>query len=417
MKVLIVSATDTIGGAARAAYRLHSELLASGVNSQMLVLARHSDDHSVLGARSKMQALFRGCLPTFDQLPVRLYGNRERTLFSAAWFRFSGIPKIINELNPDIVHLHWICGGMLAIDDIARIKAPFVWSLHDNWPFTGGCHIMWDCTRYLERCGCCPILGSHIDFDLSRIIYQNKKRAYAKVENLTLVGLSNWIVKCAKNSSLFKNIPAIRIPNLINTATFSPVSQAVARELMQLPPDKKILVFGAVKATSDINKGFKQLCEALDYLERDDVELVVFGSGEPAGKPVFRFKTRYIGCVADDLTLRVLYSAANCVIVPSLQENLSNIIMESLACGTPVAAFDVGGNSDLIDHRVNGYLAKPFASNDLAEGINWILDTSDSAQLALNARAKIIREFASDVVVKKYVELYRQVLGNYSTSG
>ena len=148
MKVLIVNTSDIEGGAARAAYRLHKALLTEGVDSQMLVQSKSSDDFTVLGPQTKFQKAMGKLRPTLDSIPVRRYPERTKTLFSPSWVPFAGLVDKINAINPDVVHLHWIAGGMMRIEDLAKINAPIVWSLHDNWAFTGGCHIMWECERY-----------------------------------------------------------------------------------------------------------------------------------------------------------------------------------------------------------------------------------------------------------------------------
>jgi len=160
MKVLIVNAADIEGGAARAANRLHHALLAEGVETQMLVQSKASDDFTVIGPGTKIQKGFGKIRPILDSLPVRRYKKRTKTLFSPAWVPFSGVVDRINALQPDVVHLHWVAGGILRIEDIARIKAPIVWSLHDMWPFTGGCHYDENCGAFRQQCGDCKVLQS-----------------------------------------------------------------------------------------------------------------------------------------------------------------------------------------------------------------------------------------------------------------
>jgi len=411
MKILIINSSDIDGGAARAAYRLHKVLLSERVDSTMLVQRKNSDDWSVIGAKSKKEMFINLLRPTLDVLPLRFYKDRTKTLFSPAWSGNKSILKMIKKLNPDIVHLHWICGGMLKIEDILKIKKPIVWTLHDNWVFTGGCHIMWECKRYIDSCGACPRLGSDKEHDLSRRVWLRKKKTFTKIDDLTIVGLSNWIFTASKESSLLKEKRHINLPNLIDTTIFKPHDKTKSRELWKLPKDKKLILFGAMSATSDINKGFKELSQALEKLDSDNIEFVVFGSSAPKNPPNFKFKTHFMGHLHDDVSLVTLYSAVDVMIVPSLQENLSNAIMESLSCATPVVSFDVGGNSDMIEHHKNGYLAKPFEPSDLAKGIKWVLETPDYNQLCKNAREKVLKEFDSKVVAKKYIELYREVLG------
>jgi Glycosyltransferase len=412
MKILIVNTYDIQGGAARAAYRLHRALLEIGINSLMLVQIKRTDDHTVIPVydeNNKIQKALAMVRPTLDQIPVMFYKNRTKTLFSPSWLPFSKAVKKINEINPDIVHLHWITGGMFKIEDIDKIKKPILWTLHDNWAFTGGCHIKWDCENYINICGNCPRLGSNKDNDLSKKVFLRKQRIFTK-KNIVIVGPSSWIANLSKRSALLRDKKHYIIPNPIDTNLFKPINKEYARYLWNLPQDKKLILFGAMSATTDINKGFKELTDALKLLTLKDIELVVFGSSKPKNATDFGFKTHYLGHLSDDVSLVTLYNAADVVVVPSLQENLSNTIMESLSCGTPVVAFDVGGNRDMIEHMINGYLAKPFDPEDLAKGIEWVLNAPNYDELCKNAREKVVREFDSIVVAKKYVELYKELL-------
>lgn len=412
MKILIVNTFDIEGGAARATYRLHKALLAEGINSQMIVQSKKSDDYTVIGPTTKIQKAFSKIRPILDSLPVRIYKNRTKILFSPAWLPFSHIVNKINEINPDIVHLNWICGGIIRIEDIAKIKAPIVWSLLDMWPFTGGCHYDEGCRGYEKNCGNCKVLGSLKENDLSRKIWHRKEKSFSKISTIIIVGHSKWLTGCASKSTLFKYKKVVNLPSFIDTNIFKPFDKEKARDLWNLPKGKKVVLFGAVSATSDPRKGFKELSEALRKLQNKDIEPAVFGSSRPKNAPDLGFKTHYLGHLYDDISLVTLYNAVNVMVVPSLQENLSNIIMESLSCGTPVVAFDVGGNGDMIEHKVNGYLAKPFDTNDLASGIEWILNAPNYSELCRNAREKVLREFDSRIVVKKYIELYKALLNN-----
>lgn len=409
MKILIVNTSDIEGGAARAAYRLHKALLSQGVDSQMLVQSKSSDDYTVITETVKVKKTLNKLRPFLDSLPIRFYKERTKTLFSSSWLPFSNIVDKINQINPDIVHLHWICHGMMRIEDMVRINAPIVWSLHDNWAFTGGCHIKWECEKHKDNCGTCPRLGSDKEHDLSRKIWNRKKKVFSKLPNMTIVGLSRWLEGCAKESSLFRDKKVVNLPNPIDTKCFQPFDKQKSRDLWNLPQDKKLVLFGANSAISDINKGFVQLSEALHKLIDKNIEFVVFGSSEPKESQSFGFPTHYLGQLHDDVSLVTLYSAVDVMIVPSLQENLSNTIMESLACATPVVAFNVGGNNDMIEHCKNGYLAKPFDTTDLACGIEWVLNAPNYDELCINARNKVLKEFDSIVVAEKYIALYKEI--------
>lgn len=410
MKVLLVNTLDIQGGAAKATYRLHKALLNSGIDSHMLVQNKMSDDYTVLGPISKIKQAIGKIKPTLDQLPLKLYKERIPTYFSPAWIPSGNLINEIDKIKPDIVHLNWVCGGMLKIEDIVKIKYPTVVTLHDNWLFTGGCHIMWDCEKYKEQCGCCPVLRSNKETDLSRKIFLRKKKAFHNKEDMFIVGVSKWITECSKNSTLLKDKFHITLPNLLDINVFKPCDKQVSRNLWNLPQDKKLVLFGAVGATSDINKGFKELSDALNLLNYEDIELVVFGSSQPPHPPKFGFKTHYLGKLNDDISLVTLYSAVDVMVVPSRQESFGQTATEAMACGTPVACFAHTGLLDIVDHKKNGYLANKLDSKDLATGISYIIDNDNYSDISKSAVKKISTCFDEEIVVSKYIDFYHKCL-------
>lgn len=413
MKILIVNTYDIQGGAARAAYRLHQSLLAQNIDSQMLVQNKSSDDFTVLTTNStQVQRNLNKLRRFIDNIPVKFYKERTKTFFSPAWFGFSNTIDIINEIDPDIVHLHWINEGMIKIEDLSRIKARIVWSLHDMWAFTGGCHYDEECEAYKKGCGSCKVLGSTKNNDLSRKIFNRKEKTFAQIENMTIVGLSKWMHTCSQSSSLLKDKRHVSLPNPIDTNIFKSFDKEKARELWNLPQDKKLILFGAIGATSDPRKGFGELSETLNKLTCKDVEFVVFGSSEPKVSQNLGFKTHYLGYLQDDVSLVTLYGAVDVMIVPSLQEAFGQTASEAMACEAPVVAFGHTGLLDIIDHKINGYLAKPFDTLDLANGIAWVLNAENYDELCQNAREKVLKEFDSVVVSRRYIEFYEDILKN-----
>tara|TARA_R110002096_G_scaffold152824_20_gene316255 strand:- start:9759 stop:10994 length:1236 start_codon:yes stop_codon:yes gene_type:complete len=406
----MVSSSDIKGGAARATYRLHKALLRVDIDSQMLVDTKLSDDYSVIGQDSNVGNGISLMRRVLDRLPINFYKHRSPTYFSPNLVPFSGLVKRINAINPDVVHLHWVNKAMLSISDIAAIKAPIVWSLHDMWAFTGGCHYDEECGAYEQSCGTCKVLGSVKSNDLSRKVFKKKLTTYAAHQNLTVVGLSKWLATCASKSTLFKKNKVVCLPNPIDTLIYSPLDKNIARDLLRLPKNKKLVLFGALGATSDPRKGYKELCEALLQLKEQDIELVVFGSSKPKISEDFKFNTHYLGQLHDDVTLRALYSAADVMVVPSKQEAFGQTASESMACGTPVVAFACTGLLDIVEHLKTGYLTKPYDTTDLATGIDWVLNAPNYDELSTNARNKVLNEFDSQVVAKQYIELYESVL-------
>lgn len=413
MKLLVVSAYDQTNGSGRAAYRLQKGLHQAGVDTHMLVKEKGTHDPYVLSPKSQIAKGVAKARVTFDSLPLKAYRQKESTLMSLQWLPSNTASKI-RQVNPDVINLHWANDAFLPIEALAKLQRPVVWSLHDMWAFTGGCHYTGECDRYLQSCGACPQLGSKKERDLSRWVWQRKRKTYQKA-NLTIVALSNWLADCARQSPLFKDTWIEVIHNGIDTERYRPINKAIARQLLELPQDKHLVLFGALRATDDKRKGLHLLQSALEKLSQTDwgskVELVIFGANQPAHPLEFGFKTNYLGTFSDDLTLALVYSAADVFIAPSIQENLANTVMESLACGTPCVAFNIGGMPDMIEHENNGYLARPFQTDELAEGIVWILDNHIRAkELATNARKKAVASFRLESQATQYQSLFFEIL-------
>lgn len=413
MRVCLLSRSDGRGGGYAAAYRLHQNLRHLDVDSKMLVGESERGDFTVLSPENKLERGWAKVTPILDKLPLLLFPKRDRTVYSLQWLPdniLSGIRKI----TPDVINCHWICSGFLQIETLAKFKKPIVWTLHDMWPFTGGCHYSQECDRYTKSCGACPQLNSQWDFDLSRWVWRRKKSAWRNL-NLTLVTPSQWLADCARASSLFKDKRVHIIPNGLDIQRYKPVEKLLAKSLLNLPTTKKIVLFGAVNPTSDRRKGFHLLLPALQRLSatdwEDSLELVVFGSSQPIDPPHFGLNASYVGRLSDDISISLLYAAADVFVAPSVQDNLPNTVMEALACGTPCVAFKIGGMPDMIEHQQNGYLAQPYEPNDLAAGIAWILGDQERYQkLCDRAREKAVQEFSLELQAQRYLELFNEVL-------
>lgn len=410
MKVLIISTRDIVGGAARAAFRLYKGLQNIGVDASMLVLSKSSDERAVIAPRTKKEIALSKIYPSINGMVLNfLYGKNQRRVFSTSITPYDLAEKI-EEINPDIVNLHWVTDGFLKVETLKKIKKPMVWSLHDMWAFTGGCHYDLGCGKYLQSCGACPVLNSQKQKDISSWLYHRKKKTYAQLDNLTVVGLSQWLGACAAKSSLMADKRIEVLPNGIDTDVFKPVDKMTARKMLNLPLNKKMVLFGAMNPQSNPVKGYQHLVSALHHIEDDQINFLIFGTSYPQKDLNLKYPAHYLGRFSDDLSLSIIYSAADVVVVPSVQENLSNVIMESLACGTPVVAFDIGGNADMIEHEENGYLAQPFDTKDLAYGIEWILSEEVRRQrLSVRARASVEEKYSLEKVAYRYKELFLEL--------
>lgn len=414
MKVLHLNAADIEGGAARAATRLVRGLAELGVDAGLRVQRRNGLSPLVAGPSSPLAKALGRARPTVEQLLSGISPSRLNGPFSAACLP-ERLTAQIAQAAPHIVHLHWVA-RMMRLESLRHFRVPLVWTMHDSWAFTGGCYLPGACTRYRERCGSCPVLASDREQDLSRRIWLRKKKAWADL-NLTVVAPSRWMAERVRSSSLFHDLRIEVIPNGLETDLFRPADKHGAREALSLPPGKKLILFGAKGATSDRNKGFHLLAEALRELTatgrlRDTAELAVFGLGEADRLPELAFPAHRLGWQGDDTTLALLYAAADVFVLPSLQENLPYTVMEAMACGTPCVAFNQGGVPDLVDHRENGYLAEPYRTADLARGIAWILEGDDNHdRLAAGAREKVTGEFSLKRVAQRHLALYRTLCG------
>lgn len=354
MRIVMVNFSDLVGGAARAAFRLHNALLTENIDSKFIVQQKISDQASVLGPETKINKTMSYVLPYIDKITLLRY-PKKMPFYSPARFGSKEIIDRINSLKPDIVHLHWIYKGMIKFSDIRKIRAPIVWSFHDMWAFTGGCHYDMFCNGYKKQCGHCKVLGSNRFRDFSNINFKHKAAIYNSLPKITFVCLSKWLMNCASESTLLKGHNIINLPNPIDTSVFKPIDKLTARYILNFPNDKKLILFGAMNPTSSYLKGFHLLFESLSKLKTKNIELVIFGANKPSNPPDFNINYRYVGQLSDDISLSALYSAVDVSVIPSIQENLSNTIMESLACGTPVVSFNIGGNSDMVEHLRNGF--------------------------------------------------------------
>lgn len=407
-KVSIINNSDLVGGAARAAYRIHHALRKHGIESQMLVNHSTARDWTVTGPSSKLQKAFVKLRPSFAGFVSKLHTTGNPITHSPAiaptnWHRR------LNVSDADVVNLHWVNGEMMSIADIGRIDKPVVWTLHDMWAFCGAEHVTED-FRWREGYTRANRPSHEGGFDLNRWTWARKRKHWQRP--MHIITPSNWLADCARQSMLMRDWPITVVPNTIDTDVWQPIDKLIARRLLGLPLDAPLLLFGAMGGGQDRHKGFDLLQAALKHLgvQLPDLELVVFGQLPPPVPPDLGFPVHYIGHIHDDVSLRLLYSAADVMAIPSRIDNLPNTGVEAHACGTPVVAFNTCGLPDIVVHQETGYLANAFQVEDLAHGIVWVMnDKRRHAALSLAARQRAVKLWSNEVVSRQYKAIYQSI--------
>lgn len=428
MKVLIVSTSERIGGAAVAASRLCDALNNNGVKARMLVRDKQSQG---AGAES-----VRDFNPTVSEVS----GSQWRRKWHFLWERLTiywrlrmkrehlfevdtassgfDITRLPEFQEADVIHLHWVNQGMLSlkgIDKILRTGKPVIWTMHDMWPATAICHLTLGCRQFMSGCHHCKYLpGGGSENDLAARVWRRKERLLAKAD-VTFVTCSRWLEGEAKGSALLKGHTITSIPNPIDTRLFCPGDRREARQTEGLPEDGNILLFVCQRVTMP-NKGMSYLIEACTQLVEKHSELaenttvVMLGSHADEVASELPLRTVALGYVDDEQRMARLYRAADLFVLPSLSENLPNTIMEAMACGVPCLAFRVGGIPEEIDHQKNGYVANYKDAADLARGMYWILCEADHQQLSSEAVRKVTRNYSQASVSVRYTEVYQQAI-------
>jgi len=395
LHIVLLSYHDSNGGAGIAAGRLKLALEKAGHQVDYIVREKASSSNVI--------KFGNGLISWIKFVAERLFFLRFekdksiRFLFNPGVFG-SDISKHPLIQQADIVHLHWVNFGFLSMSDIAsltRLNKPIFWTLHDMWAFTGGCHHSGDCENFQQSCGNCKFLKNPGANDLSHRLWSAKKTGFS-TENLHIITCSEWLGNRARQSSILGGHSIKTIPNAIDTAFFSPKASSLG-----LDPSKKYILFVAMRVNAPM-KGFHLLKEALAYLDPKTTELLIVGGEMTEELPL---KSHNFGQVTDPKKMRDIYAAADVFVTPSLEENLPNTIMESMACGTACVGFQVGGIPEMIEHQKTGYVAKAFETADLAKGINWCLGDEKAG---MNARKRAMKLYDEEIVAKQHLSFYAQ---------
>lgn len=412
MQVLHLSYSDSGAGGFRAAYRTHRALIASGIDSRMLVVHKKSQNVCEITVVPTVERVLGTIKRKFTSAITRYIG-RETMHISPAIFPSTIVSKI-NRSRYDIVHIHWVQHEMLSVKDIACITKPKVMTLHDMWAFTGAEHISFD-SRWREGyIRTQAVEGGWLRHgtDLNRWTWARKKRLWK--QPFQLIAPSSWMYECARNSDLMKGWPIQVVPNPLDTQFWKPSDGLLMRNVFKTQNDERTILFCSSGIASDYYKGADLLREALQLIRnnRYNVKLIVFGIHMPEDFAALHIPCEYIGRIDNDRSLRALYSAADILVVPSRIESFGQVASEAQACGTPVVAFNSTGVADIVGHLNTGYLARYCDSSDFAHGIEYILSLTpaDYRMMRMSSRIHCVNSFRGERVARDLTVLYRKVI-------
>jgi glycosyltransferase involved in cell wall biosynthesis len=427
MNILHINTND-VGGAANAAIRIHKALLENKVDSNFLVINKSRKVDKLLSLKEtyfkstvfkKIERKISEYL--FFQKNAKLFVNRDKKyeIFTSPHSPYN-IFESKQYKNADIIHLHWISGSIDFFEFFKHNKKPVVWTLHDMNPFTAGCHYSTGCINYTKNCSNCPQIDNK-NYDTSRIL--NKKiKVISKINQskLVIITPSLWLKYLSKNSSLFGNIKHYRIPNCIDINIFKPLNKSNCRLALSLPKNKILMLFLSDDISKE-RKGFKILLEAIKNLEArinlDNVELVVLGSSNNQDYNIIT-KVNYLGSFSDEVSLSLVYNACDVFIMPSIEDNFPNTVMESQSCGVPVIGFNKTGVADMITHNTDGYLCESI--DDINEYTISLSNAIEAFVLGkINFNHETVKQSAqmkynATDVTSKYLETYKEILNETS---
>lgn len=404
LRILHISAANSQAGAGMACLNIHSELLKQGVDSKVLFLKNNG--FRAEGIFYFDDTLFKRLIQkvtTFlDRSLLFFYPRKKNAIFSSNFF---GVRILKHELikQADIIHLHWINHGFISLNSLSKIAKPVVFTMHDNWLFTGGCHHFFNCRRFEDSCGLCPALNSNQSLDLSQNVLKHKKRIFSEF-NFEVVAISQWMKKMAKSSSLFYHKDIHVISSAIDIDSFYLKKRDECRKEFGLSVDDTIVLIGA----QEINSPYKGIGLALEVLEEysdSRLTIVSFGNGEIQIKNSSHHVIN-LGFISSKSKMASLFSASDLFFAPSLAEGFGMSVAEAQACGTPVLAFKDTGPEDIIEHHVSGYLASYADKDNLSSGLNYCLKNDfDHVRISSNARDK----FSIANTALEYKSLYAKI--------
>jgi glycosyltransferase involved in cell wall biosynthesis len=422
MKVLHINTFDT-GGAATAAVRQHLALLKSGVDSSMLFLYKsgnpieNSFQFNEVSMANNLNLIQRVLnrfknkfFPKICQSEINK-GKLENKIEGYEMFSFNTSDhdlisqKIYQEA--DVINVHWTA-GFLDFSFFLKNKKPIVFTLHDMNAFTGGCHYSFGCDKYESTCLTCPQLKGTRDTNNAAINLEYKLEAFSKSQKVIVTSPSKWLSDCSEKSILFKTFENLVIPYSLSFDVFRPLDKKFSRKVLNLPLDKKIILFVSDNVNNK-RKGFDLLLNAIQDFDKDSFHICCVGKTNR--ELLNRSNISFVGLIKDERLMSIAYNASDVFILPSLEDNLPNVMLESLACGVPVISFPNGGMLDFIETGKNGILTENATSESLKQSIEDFI----SEKYIFNSRAiseQAIQSFSQEKQAFAYQNVYNRLTQN-----
>lgn len=403
MRILHINQFDSGNGASWAMNRLHHALRDEGVDSRMWVQRSFREKEHIVADNT----LFSRLRPHLENLAKVSIGKRGDYQYSTAWLKRIKIPW--EEINSaDVLHLHWINGGFIPLELLKEFKKPIAWTFHDMWAMTGIRHypkILMDADDYLPSDNWSE---AELECPLDKKYFEQKKNIFKSI-NLSAIAPSTWMANALTQSTLWKERKVEVIENTINTKKFITADSLEAKKELGLPLDKPLVLFGAMSAMTDERKGCRHLEKILRLMNFRGIDayVVVFGNDSLQCSFPLSLPTKFLGKVAEQEKLIRIYQACDVMMVPSVQDNFPNTVVESICCGLPVVAFDIGGMKDMINHQKTGSLAEPFSITQFVNGIEyWLKNESliDQEEIE-NFRQRV----SPSRVAQKHIAFYHTI--------
>jgi len=410
MKILLINYLDYPGGSGIASKRLTEALNRAGCKATLGVFSKKSDSPFVIELPKNKN---------FDKQNTNLVKKNMLKTTNTAIHSMNRLSRLdidkINSFDCDVVHLGCINGSTISIEDVAKIKKPIVWTLRDLWPICGAEHypnVLENDRRFIDGYTKNNFPKTSEGKDICRLTWERKKKAWINMI-FTWTALSNFQVKLLADSALFKGQSAKVIPNIIPTEIFKPLNKIAVKKMFNIPLNKKVIGFGSaspINGKKDI-KGSWFLLDALKKIpNKNDYIAMILSPAENNFLNNLPIKSIFTGSISNECILAALYNACDCFVVPSIIETFCNVVYEAIACETPVVAFNAHAMPDAITHKQTGYLAKPFQSKDLANGILYCLQNQKKLKKQIHKSNKT--RFDEKTIIEKYLQVYKTAVNS-----